>query len=374
MKKILSCLFILSSLMSLHCYADNEWPAPAMEPVNETKDVILPQMDRSSLPSADIYAYNNHITANLNPNNTGNYSATVYVCQSNSNSVNGKCPTGVNQSAARPLPISLQFTEAKSHIKQDLIVNGIRSNISNGYYSMGMDMTTTVEGGTGSALTLYLPATELKKLPVGGIWTAKLILSYRFSSRVLSTYTINFRFDITDKANIQVYMPQFGNASTPQIDMNIRPKNGASGKIDGSMGYAGKNTVDMCLYDGYNTNSSSMVMQFVGVNDGGSGTDTFYLHKNNDASTTLPYKVNFGFSGDTPGKSLINGQSWSINQAQQLPTNWNRITSVGLPNISVPVLCWPAKLTLSTDLPAAQASGSYSGTLKIVFTPSTTAM
>ncbi|ALX93554.1 hypothetical protein AV650_08250 [Serratia fonticola] len=366
MKRILSPLLLLAALFSFHCYADGEWPAPEMQPMNETKNITLPQMDRSSLPTGTLYVYQNHVTANEASAKT-NYQATGYVCLSNSNSINGMCPSTVASSALDPTPITLRFTEVKSHITKDLVLYAQKSLISNAYYPRAMNSTVSIAGGTGSALTLYMQQSELKKLPVGGIWTAKLIINYRFSSRVLSTYTTHFLFDITDKSNIQVYMPQYGNAAMPQVDLNIRPKNNANG-------YAGKNAIDMCLYDGYNTNSSSMVMQFSGVNDGGSGTNTFYLHKNDDASVTLPYKVNFGFTGESPGRSIVNGESWSINQAQQLPINWNRITAVGLPNIAIPVLCWPAKLTISTDLPASQPAGAYSGVIKVVFTPDTTAM
>lgn len=49
----------------------------------------------------------------------------------------------------------------------------------------------------------------------------------------------------------------------------------------------------------------------------------------------------------------------------------NRVTAVSMPDISVPVLCWPASLSLSSKVTSPR-SGNYRGELKIVFTPSST--
>ncbi|WP_396015065.1 CfaE/CblD family pilus tip adhesin [Escherichia coli] len=51
--------------------------------------------------------------------------------------------------------------------------------------------------------------------------------------------------------------------------------------------------------------------------------------------------------------------------------NWVHILPVKLPGISVPVLCWPATLTLNANLPVSQPAGNYRGQLTVVFTLST---
>ncbi len=382
--KIISKLLLLFLFASGTCAAQSDVLAH-----NVTTQVTLDNIDRSTLPVSNYVIYNQDISGYDDTSYVHDYGRSGYTCRSATNSMSGACPTSLSWGyGGGETPVTLRFTEIKSHITVDLILKGSRSpmymgagpcGLYTGPWALNKAIMMSCSGITatsGSALNLNLPQTELKKLPTGGVWTAQLLLDYRRwdPNSIFSTYTVNFRINLTDNANIQVYMPKFASTKVPQIDLNIRPKNGADGRISGNQGYSGSNTVDMCLYDGFSTNSSSMQITFSGMTDGGDGSDTFNLHKNDDPTTKLPYKVNFGFSGQQPGKSIINGQIWSINQVQQLPTNWNRITAVGIPGIAIPVLCWPAKLTISTDLPSTQPAGQYTGTLKMVFTPSTTAM
>jgi CFA/I fimbrial subunit E len=75
---------------------------------------------------------------------------------------------------------------------------------------------------SGASLYLYIPADELKKLPFGGIWDATLKLSVkRRYSETYGTYTINITVKLTDKGNIQIWLPQF--KSNARVDLNLRP-------------------------------------------------------------------------------------------------------------------------------------------------------
>ncbi|MDA6318094.1 CfaE/CblD family pilus tip adhesin, partial [Escherichia coli] len=72
------------------------------------------------------------------------------------------------------------------------------------------------------------------------------------SSTHYGNYTVNITVDLTDKGNIQVWLPGFH--SNPRVDLNLRPI--------GNYKYSGSNSLDMCFYDGYSTNSDSMVIKF----------------------------------------------------------------------------------------------------------------
>lgn len=116
--------------------------------------------------------------------------------------------------------------------------------------------------------------------------------------------------------------------------------------------------------DGYNSNSSNLQLQFIG-SEGGSGTKYYYLR--NSAGDTLPYQVTFGFTG-YPDKRITNGEISNIDTSALAPK------SVNLPDISIPVYCWPSEMNLWASLPETQPAGKYRGTLTIVFTPNTGTM
>lgn len=361
------------------------WAVPDTEPHDVTKQVTFQQIDRSSLPTGRYDIFYEDVSA-ANGENVGLYNASAYVCRSSSNSINGACVTQLmwgSGGGPNPTPIKLRFTEKRSHISLELTLQAQRQVVFpsdgcgkppsplNNAATVGCSYETSTVANSGSALNLWFDQEELKKLPVGGIWTATLILDFHFwnPDRLISTYTVNFLVDMTDKANIQVWLPEFGKGN-PLVDLNLRPKI-SGGSLVNDSGYSGKNVIDMCLYDGYSTNSSTMQLQFSSA-EGGSGTNNFILK--DSASHELPYQVNFAFNGQDTGKSIINGEQWNITNASQLPINWNRILPVSLPDLSIPVLCWPAKMTLSADLPSSQSAGQYQGILKMVFTPSTTAI
>lgn len=263
--------------------------------------------------------------------------------------------------------ISLRFTESRTGIWRDLIVkgygilpyqNGSGCTTFDGPVEFGSVGITRCSDDTfyaGYKLTLYFDQNELSKLPVGGIWTAQLLLDYRQWVNIYkSTYTVNFKINLTDKKNIQVWLPDFGKGN-PQIDLNITPFHGG--------GLKGKNVVNMCFYDGYSTNSSHLQLRF--YDDGsGSGTDLFKLTSADGVE--LPYKVSLAFGGGA-AKTIINNRTMEVEG--NIPVNWARILPVSLPDIPIPVLCWPATLTLKTNLPVSQPAGNYTGRLIVAFTP-----
>lgn len=168
-------------------------------------------------------------------------------------------------------------------------------------------------------------------------------------------YTINISVNLTDKGNVQVWLPQF--KSDARVDLNLRPTGGGT--------YIGRNSVDMCFYDGYSTKSNSLEIIFQDDNVKSDGK--FYLKKTNDDSKELAYTLSLLLAG----KNLTptNGQTLYITDAASLETNWNRITAATMPEISVPVLCWPRRLQLDANVKNHEA-GQYMGNINITFTPS----
>lgn len=126
-------------------------------------------------------------------------------------------------------------------------------------------------------------------------------------------YTINISVNLTDKGNVQVWLPQF--KSDARVDLNLRPTGGGT--------YIGRNSVDMCFYDGYSTKSNSLEIIFQDDNVKSDGK--FYLKKTNDDSKELAYTLSLLLAG----KNLTptNGQTLYITDAASLETNWNRITA-----------------------------------------------
>ena len=357
-------------------------------PIDVYEVVEYPQLDRGTLPIGTRTIFD-IVTMGYTSEPSKTYRG-GFVCTSSSNSENGACPTTlVYNYNTSPLTIKLKLTEKRSHLTRDIELLGTNINIypqpaiSEGCstYSKPYAMNNAQSPGScngygtsGNALRLWFNQSELNKLPVGGIWTGKLVINYinglwsSNNGKKLSTITVNFNLNLTDKSNIQVWLPQF-KTGQPQLDLNIKPKISSGNVLQSS--FSGQNTLDLCLYDGYSTNSSSMEMKITG-SGGGQGTTSFYLQGKNGAE--LPYSVNFLFEGDSIGKLITNGSNWSVNNASSLAIHWNRIAPVTLPDISVPVLCWPAKIILKTHVPSTTASGEYIGNLNMIFTPSSSSM
>ncbi|HAP3365742.1 TPA: CS19 fimbria tip adhesin CsdD, partial [Escherichia coli] len=110
--------------------------------------------------------------------------------------------------------------------------------------------------------------------------------------------------------------------------------------------------------------SDSMVIKF--QDDNPTNSSEYNLYKIG-GTEKLPYAVSL-----LMGEKIfypVNGQSFTINDSSVLETNWNRVTAVAMPEVNVPVLCWPARLLLNADVNAPDA-GQYSGQIYITFTPS----
>lgn len=216
-------------------------------------------------------------------------------------------------------------------------------------------------------LFVKILATELKKLPSGGIWKANLRLNLRKWNSASDTPTIaTFRAAITlntiDKNNIQIYLPEF-TAATPTVDLKLRSQSNGSR-------LSGLSNVDMCLYDGYNSQSTWFkVSASDGLSISQRDSGSYSVLLDSDKSGAYASRVDYNVSLTYAGKkiALSNGET-----VQLQGVNNSAGRSVSLPGISVPVICTPVPLTLET--PEFQSvwkrPGKYSGNLRITFSPS----
>lgn len=360
MKKFIMILFLVFSV-EVHA---SSWTSTT--PGTQTFTYTLGPWDRSQvLPSQNHYFLNNHVAAF----GSSSYNKTVFLCRSTTNTSTGACPSsGLSYVSKDTTTINLQFTEKKSLVKKDLQIIGWK--VPRFSYSGCPEYTSTLNSNsyscsTGSAsyeaegvtISLYMPQSEINQLPFGGIWEATLVFTVRrIAGTVYGTYTMNITVDLTDKGNIQVWVPGFH--SDPRVDLNLRP--------EGNGRYTGTNTLDMCFYDGYSTNSNSMEIRFQD-DSGSSASNTYYLNKTDEPTNRLPYSVALLLGGRRFEPE--NGTAFTINDSTVLETNWERITAVSIPEINVPVLCWPARLLFSADVNNPTA-GQYSGNIRITFTPS----
>ncbi|WP_434627801.1 CfaE/CblD family pilus tip adhesin [Pseudomonas sp. Z6-14] len=309
------------------------------------------------------------------------YTTMHFVCLSNSDPATGQCRTtsgGITGTSSVPL----RFTERRSRLSTVLQVRGYLSRKrSDGSscgtwapyeYLLSSTAAASCNGvdATGTASTLWIPQSELAKLPSGGIWTAQLIMKLkRTHSQPISaakTFTVDFKLDVTDQNNMQIYLPAYG-VSTPQVDLNLRtrPLSTAPGGI-----VSGRSAVDACLYDGYNANSQSYEIRVTGTNPVPGMEGRFFVRHTSGGSgerDRIEYKVrtrtaNLGETQHGSGQPVsFNG----INNAE--------IRAVKLPNVPYPVVCTPWPITLDTP-PFNQIdknTGQYRGELKLEFTPST---
>jgi hypothetical protein len=309
--------------------------------------------------------------------NAGRWGLNYWACTSSTIDENGKCPTGKGGYAAN-LPVYLKFTEKRSGATQTLELQGTREaywyNGSCAKYGDPKPMNQSAQNSCGSDLTdgvdltLKIPAAQLNMLPTGGIWTAQLkILLHNSSGTEVYHWDSNITVDVNDPNNQQIYLPEFGEAA-PRVDLNMRPLPGTGGNQTQMNGAA---TIDMCLYDGYGSNSTSFTLRFDDLQQGTTQRNNGYFSIFSDHgdvnldSGRIDYYVKMQ-RPDGKYTNVIRGDDLVIPDIQTA-----HIRPVHLPGIPQAVVCVPAPLQLSTktmDINSKQA-GHYTGHLIVNFTP-----
>ncbi|VWC75942.1 putative minor pilin and initiator [Burkholderia aenigmatica] len=370
-------------VLSLDAAAAMKLPADRNETVEAT-------LDRGA-PQGDVMVFSN-ASGGYDTAEPEKWGRNSWTCQSATATADGACPTEpIWVAAGNSTDIRLSFTEQQTGAKAVLTLQGesayLRHVDCNGKASpevtsiartpVHMAQSATVANcptnsitWDGRSLFVKIPAEELKKLPSGGTWKANLRLNLRLwgASNVLTlaTFRAAIKLNTTDKNNIQVYLPEFTNA-TPTVDLKLR-------KLPNGSRMAGTSNVDMCLYDGYNSQSTWFdVSASDGLTIDRRDKGQYSVLLASDKSGAYESRVDYTASLTYAGKKIVLPNNETV-RLQGVNNSAGR--SVSLPGISVPVVCTPTPLTLET--PEFQSvwkrPGKYSNKLTITFTPSSASL
>ncbi|HGM5492552.1 TPA: CfaE/CblD family pilus tip adhesin [Serratia fonticola] len=229
--------------------------------------------------------------------------------------------------------------------------------------------------------TVYIPSAELDKLSIPGVWHAWLLMTVRAWDNCSdeingcggfnrAVWQANITLTVTDNSNQQIYLPAFP-TSAPVINLNLKTRPG-SGNLKNVSGQA---NLDMCLYDGNDSASNriSLRLQDEGAAAAGRPTEQFSVYRRGGDKSQdrdrLDYQVSVINPTTGASQTLSNGTEiiWSDTNRRNIQRQ------VILPGVSKPALCVPAPLTLTTPAFALsdKTAGDYTGTLRIIYTPTT---
>ena len=356
--------------------------AARQEPV-ERHETVEATLDRGA-PQGDVMIFNG-ASGGYDTKNPKKWGRNSWTCESATSVEAGACPTEPVwlTTAGTSTPIRLRFVEKVAGIAAVLNLRGEsayglhRDCNGNPIPERVSDARRPIQDAVSLGactnivwderkLFVRIPVAELKKLPSGGIWTANLQLNLRewrpSSPRKIAVFKATIRLKVTDKNNIQIYLPEFESA-TPVVDLKLRTLSNGS-RVSGT------SSVDMCLYDGYNAQSTWFDVSAsdgltIDRRDKGSYSVLLDKDKSGADASRIDYKASLTYAGQE--FELRNNETvhlWSMDPYSN--------EQVQLPNISVPVVCMPARLTLKTPEVevASKRPGKYSNKLTITFTPS----
>lgn len=374
MKRIMALIVLW--MMSYGVQADISPPASSTVNVKRT-------FDRMSPPSANISIWTRE-SGGYDTDDPGKWGRNGWVCESDSDPKHGQCSTKQVWSAGGTTTIPLLFRERRSGMRVVLNLTGYSEQRQfggscPGYYGRQYQIYAAITvgcwSGVGStsaaALTTFIPAAELRKLPVGGVWEADLhfILMQWEPKLKMGDFNSHIELNVIDPNHIDIYFPEFSHA-TPLVELDLRPR----GAPDASA-YAQDTTyLDMCLYDGYNSNSTRFEVRLKdeGVLPAGRPVEDFSIFREGGEKGPERDRIDYHVKLQDPetGGMLAVKNDQSIVWTQ---INQNKIRPVRLPSITFPVLCVPTPLRLEVDKFTVldKNAGHYRGTLTVIFTPTT---
>lgn len=337
--------------------------------------------DRMNMPSQDISLWARE-TGGYDTNNRSLWGRNSWVCKSSSSSEHGKCKTKPVWGVSGTTTIPLLFTEKRSGMRVELNLMGyLEKNAhvdgcgwgTGPHYQVYSATASTCEVDglifAESALTVYIPASELKKIPVGGLWEASLYLQLtQWDPNIpLGDWNAWITLKVIDPDHVDIYFPAFGTAS-PLMELNLQPK----GAPDGNAWASDYTLLDMCLYDGYNVNSTryDVLIKDEGSPAPGRKSGDFSLYRDGATKGPEADRIDFHLKMKSPQSGslidVVNNEGMTWNDINQ-----NYIRPVRLPSITTPVLCAPAPLAFIVDKfnVIDKSAGHYTGTVTVVFTP-----
>lgn len=377
-------LFIISMLIISQRVSANQ-VAPT-----DRNDQVTEYFDKQSPPSQiDIWI---NESAGYDEENAKKWGRNVLVCKSDVDPKNGQCSTKPNNSGRQGVTsIPIEFIEKRSQLRVVLNLSGFHTfnwtanpdcYFDNKYYVYTTAETTCYDIYQDETLfSVYLLQSEIEKLPVGGVWEAQLltnIIQWN-SQNSVATWSAKITLNMSDINNQAIYFPGFGGGqgkdAQPHADLNLRPLPGGDRQILGRL--SGSTTLDMCLYDGYGSNSHQFQVQFSEPSEypadpAGRNPGQFSVYNDNEdrskVGNRIDYDVKMYFPGSNSFQTVVNGQTYTLDNINTDDIRAVRLAS----NISNAVLCVPTPLQITT--PAFnitdKINGHYTGKIRVIFTPS----
>ncbi len=359
--------------------------------------VLSVKMDKASLPPS-IVIFNNEFAGKSKRSNTANSSLFRYArnntltCLSKTDTSQGACPVNPYWGNGIEGPLTwgnliLRFTQQETGRTVDLTLDGIRKRPPKADVSLWN--ATSNFGENPITMSISIPRSELTKLSPGKPWKAHLSMnltqwisqcsgfgSYGNPSigcpgSTFVTWNADISIKVTDYGTQKIYFPEYS-ASNPLIDLGLN----IVGKLSSATANAAKN-IDMCLYDGNNSDSSQISLLFrdegktaVGRKEG--DFSIYSLNGGTDTSNRMDYNISIVNPKTGAPQRVINGQEiiWTGVSASQGNV---KVRLVKLPGVSGLVQCVPAPLTLSIPQfrVSSKSPGRYLGRLSIIYTPTT---
>ncbi|VDZ86587.1 CfaE/CblD family pilus tip adhesin [Kluyvera intermedia] len=218
-------------------------------------------------------------------------------------------------------------------------------------------------------LTVYIPQSEMNNLPVGGVWEGhlQLITGGNWSGHKY-TADITLKGKATGKQDI--YFPEF-NSANPLVQLDLHP----TGSVTSNSYVEDVTNLDMCLYDGFNSNSDSMDLSFKDEGKTAAARKDGYFSIYNtatggtDEAERVDYRVEMFDPHSKGWRTVKNNDAFTLQAGEN---GQDQIRPVRLPSITYPVLCSPAPLRLIVDKfrVTDKAAGYYKGVLTVEFSPS----
>jgi hypothetical protein len=288
-----------------------------------------------------------------------------WACLSSTDPQYGKCKTSGSWGGGGETSIPLTFKEKRSGVTTTINVTGFHHFGAYGPYQTYA--AVYFDGIAETTATFYISQTELSKFPVGGIWEAELKVNLMQwdPNIVLGNWNAHITLDVLDSGNQQIYLPEFGTAA-PHVDLNLRPLPGTSGNQTMLSGTA---SLDMCLYDGYNANSSTFTLtaqdQMSEIADRESGMFSVYTKGNSSKNMRIDYRLDVLDPATKTYNTMNNMQNYVIRDIQKAP-----LRSVHLPGIPQSVVCVPSRLRFTTPefAIASKQAGQYTARLRLFLT------
>ncbi|WP_257017727.1 CfaE/CblD family pilus tip adhesin [Serratia fonticola] len=357
----------------------------AATPPTTQNTALTMSFDRASIPSRVIIW--DQLSTGYDEAAVGKWERNTLVCQSKTDAKYGACLTvpywyqGIGLTK-----IELNFTLVGTSTVASIVVEGRKYHGPRVTGSAEATLPLTNKEGR---FTFSIPQAELKKLNRTGTWTATLkqkLMQWPYgipctgdpsnpdvgctNAVELNTWAAKMTLNVTDYGNQQIFLPAFPTSvASINLNLKIRPETGGGKNVSGST------SLDMCLYDGNNSASNriSLILQDEGGTAEGRLAGQFSIYRRGgDKSKTrdrLDYQVSVVNPATGAMQNVANGTeiTWSDTNRRNIQRQ------VILPGVSMPALCVPAPLTLTT--PAFSLSdktaGDYTGTLRIIYTPTT---